>query len=103
MSSTPNTEKPHKFLAHHFSEPSQQESAAKLGMWLFIATEVLFFGGLFMAYWAFRYFYPGTLLAAHEYLDKTLGTINTVVLITSSLTMALALHSAQTGKQRALV
>jgi len=56
-----------------------------------------------MAYATIRYFYPETLLAAHEHLDKTLGTINTVVLITSSLTMALAVHSAQVGRQRRLI
>lgn len=91
------------FLQHHYVTAEQQKDAAKLGMWIFLATEVLFFGGLFLAYGAFRYFYPGTFLAAHEYLSVPLGSLNTVVLITSSLTMALAVRAAQTGNRPALL
>jgi cytochrome c oxidase subunit 3 len=89
--------------AHHFKTPEQQQSSAKLGMWVFLAQEILFFGGLFMAYIAFRYFYPETFLKAHEYLSIPMGSINTVVLLTSSLTMALAVRSAQTDNRKALV
>jgi len=88
------------YLAHHFVSEEQQRSAAKLGMWIFLATEILFFGGLFMAYTAFRYLYPGTFLHAHEHLNVPMGGINTIVLITSSLTMALAVRSAQVGKNK---
>lgn len=97
------TEKHPSYLAHHFVDTEQQFSAAKFGMWLFLAQEVLFFGGLFMAYAAIRYLYPETMLSGHEHLDKTMGSINTVVLITSSLTMALAVHAAQNSKQKPLI
>lgn len=90
-------------LQHHFATAAQQKDAAKFGMWIFLATEVLFFGGLFMAYAAFRYFYPETFLAAHEYLSTPLGATNTVVLITSSLTMALAVRAAQLGNRQQLL
>lgn len=89
-----------KFLAHHFDNPGQQEGAAKLGMWLFLGTEVLMFSGLFLAYFFVRSMYPDMVLRAHESLDKTLGGINTLVLITSSLTMALAVRSAQTNNRK---
>lgn len=85
------------FLQHHFQSAEQQHSSAKLGMWFFLAQEVLFFGGLFVAYIVVRYSYPETMLAGHEYLSIPLGTLNTVVLLTSSLTMALGVRSAQLG------
>jgi cytochrome c oxidase subunit 3 len=88
------------FLAHHFHTPAQQHSSAKLGMWLFLGQEILFFGGLFMAYAALRIFYPETFMVAHHYLSTPMGGLNTLVLITSSLTMALAVRAAQTGEQR---
>jgi cytochrome c oxidase subunit III len=87
-------------LAHHFDNLAQQSEAATLGMWVFLGTEVLFFGGLFMVYTVYRSWYPDAFAAASHSLDVTLGTINTVVLITSSLTMALAVHAAQTGERR---
>ena len=90
-------------LAHHFHSREQQRSSAKLGMWLFLAQEILFFGGLFMAYAAYRFFYPETFLEAHEHLSIPMGGTNTIVLITSSLTMALAVRAAQTGDQKALL
>ena len=74
-----------------------------LGMWVFLVTEVLFFGGLFAAYAVYRGWYPEAFAAASHHLDVTLGTINTVVLITSSLTMALAVRAAQTGDRQKLV
>lgn len=82
-------------LAHHFDTMGQQVGAAKLGMWLFLATEILMFSGLFLAYFILRMFYPEMVLEAHEHLSKTAGGINTVVLLTSSYTMALGVRAAQ--------
>jgi cytochrome c oxidase subunit 3 len=90
-------------LKHHFDDLGQQHDAATLGMWLFLATEVLFFGGLFAAYMLYRVWYPETFGAASRTLDIWLGGTNTVVLITSSLTMALAVHAAATGERRTLM
>jgi cytochrome c oxidase subunit III len=90
-------------LKHHFDDLDQQHEAATLGMWLFLATEVLFFGGLFTAYMLYRVWYPDTFGAASRTLDITLGTINTTVLITSSLTMALAVRAAATDERRKLM
>ena len=84
----------HPYRQHHFDTAAQQESAAKFGMWLFLATEVLMFSGLFLAYAIARYLYPDMMLKAHESLSIPLGSVNTVVLITSSLTMALAVRAA---------
>ena len=81
----------------------QQASAAKLGMWLFLVQEVLFFSGLFMFYIIFRYRHPETMLYGEHFLDKTLGGLNTVVLLFSSVTMALAVRAAQLGKQKEIV
>ena len=91
------------YLAHHFHDMEQQNSAVKFGMWLFLVQEILFFAGLFMAYIAMRYLYPETWLQAAEQLDKTMGGINTVVLLTSSLTMALAVRCAQVEDQKGLL
>ena len=89
-------------IAHHFETAQQQFDSAKFGMWLFIAQEVLFFSGLFLAYAVFRYFYPETFLNAHEHLDVSMGALNTVILLTSSLTMALGVRAAQTGHSKQL-
>lgn len=88
-------------LQHHFSDAEQQRESAKLGMWLFLLTEVLLFGGLFCAYSVFRAWYPDLFHNAHQHLDVVMGTTNTVVLITSSLTMALAIRSAQLNRPKA--
>ncbi len=90
-------------LAHHFDNLAQQSEAATLGMWVFLVTEVLFFGGLFATYMIYRNWYPDAFAAASHELDVTLGTVNTVVLITSSLTMALAVHAAQLGQRKLLM
>jgi len=90
-------------LQHHFDSLEQQHEAATLGMWLFLITEVLFFGGLFLAYMLYRVWYPVAWRDGSLELDLTLGTINTAVLIGSSLTMALAVRAAQTGQQRQIV
>jgi cytochrome c oxidase subunit 3 len=90
-------------LAHHFDDLDQQRDAAELGMWVFLATEVLFFGGLFLAYAVYRGQYGEAFAAASHHLDSWLGAANTLVLLTSSLTMALAVHAAQTGRRGLLV
>jgi cytochrome c oxidase subunit 3 len=90
-------------LKHHFEDLGQQKEASTLGMWLFLATEVLFFGGLFAAYLIYRVWYPETFGEASRTLDITLGTVNTLVLIVSSLTMALAVHASAVNHRRALV
>lgn len=82
-------------LAHHFENPAQQFQAVRLGMWIFLATEVLFFGGLFVAYSVYRANNPEIFVFAHQFLDKTLGAVNTVILICSSFTMAWAVRAAQ--------
>ena len=90
-------------LAHHFEDMEQQFEASSLGMWAFLITEILFFGGLFAGYLVYRYNYPQAFrLGSHE-LDITLGAFNTAVLIASSLTMALSVYYAQTGKRKPLV
>jgi len=91
------------FLQHHFAEMSQQTDAAKLGMWVFLVTEVLLFGGLFGFYTFYRAWYPDMFYEAHKTLDVTMGTINTFVLITSSLTMALSIRAMQLGKKKQTV
>ena len=93
----------HPALAHHFDDLAQQKEAATLGMWVFLATEVLFFGGLFVVYSVYRAWYAHAFAVASHELDITLGTINTAVLITSSLTMALAVHAAQLGQRRLVI
>jgi cytochrome c oxidase subunit 3 len=94
---------PSAHVAHHFDTAKQQYDAAKLGMWIFLMTEVLFFGGLFCAYAVFRANNPAIFIDGHRFLDKPLGAANTVVLIFSSLTMALAVRAAQLGRRRELV
>ncbi len=90
-------------LAHHFETPQQQFASNKLGMWIFLATEVLFFSGLFVAYAVYRANHPEVFIYASTLLDKSLGGLNTVVLITSSFTMALAVRLAMLGQTRKLV
>ncbi len=91
------------FLAHHFETPAQQFDSGKLGMWLFLATEILFFGGLFAAYAVLRFKNPEVFAYSANYLDTIMGGINTCVLIVSSLTMALAVRFAQTDKIPAMI
>jgi cytochrome c oxidase subunit 3 len=93
----------HPALAHHFDSLGQQKEASTLGMWVFLATEVLFFGGLFTAYAVYRAWYPDAFAVASHELDIVLGTTNTAVLITSSLTMALSVHAAQLGQRKTLM
>jgi cytochrome c oxidase subunit 3 len=87
-------------LKHHFDDLEQQHAAGSLGMWVFLVTEIMFFGGLFAGYTAYRWKYPEAFAAASKEVDLLLGTINTAVLIGSSLTMALAVYHAQRGGRR---
>ncbi len=90
-------------LQHHFDSMAQQKDASSLGMWLFLVTEILFFGGLFTAYTIYRWMYSAGFADASRHMDVRLGTINTAVLICSSLTMAMAVHSAARGRRRPLM
>lgn len=90
-------------VAHHFESAQQQFDAGKLGMWLFLVAEVLFFSGLFVAYAVYRSHHPAVFVDAHKYLNTSLGALNTIVLLLSSLTMAWAVRCAQLGLQRGLV
>lgn len=85
-------------VAHHFYDAAQESSSAKLGMWLFLVTEVLLFSGLFVAYTVIKSVNPEMWAEASKQLDVTMGAVNTVVLITSSFTAALAVRAAQTNK-----
>jgi cytochrome c oxidase subunit 3 len=93
--------RPEAYVAHHFPNLRQQEHAARLGMWLFLATEILLFAGLFTGYSVYRYLFPEAFQAASRLLSAPLGTLNTVILITSSLTVALAHHWAHHGRGKA--
>jgi cytochrome c oxidase subunit 3 len=90
-------------VAHHFENLEQQRDAMTLGMWIFLASEVLFFGGVFVAYAVVRYGKPQGFALGSRQLSEVLGGINTAMLLTSSLTMALAVWSAQTGKRQFLL
>ncbi len=90
-------------LAHHFDDLEHQHEAGTLGMWVFLVTEIMFFGGLFTGYTIYRSKFIEGFVAGSHILDIELGATNTAVLIASSLTMALAVQSAQLGKRRPLV
>jgi cytochrome c oxidase subunit 3 len=90
----------HPALQHHFENMEQQREAGTLGMWVFLVTEIMFFGGMFLAYVIYRSAYPASFAAASNHLDIKLGAINTGVLIFSSLTMALAVYNSQVGQRR---
>lgn len=92
-----------EYLAHHFDTPEQQFDAGKLGIWLFLVTEILFFSGLFVAYAVYRAHHPEIFVWAHYHLSTFWGALNTAVLLFSSLTMALGVRAAQLGQQNALV
>lgn len=93
----------HPKQQHFFYSMEQQNSAGKLGMWLFMGNEFLFFSGVFMAYIFLRWNYPEMWLAASHHLDWKMGAFNTVVLLFSSLTMALGVRAAQMGRNKAVV
>src|SRR3954469_22632596 len=89
-----------KFLAHHFETPQQQFDSGKLGVWLFLTTEILLFSGLFCAYAVYRANHPDIFAFAHEYLNKWYGALNTIVLIFSSFTMAWGVRASQLGQRK---
>ncbi len=90
-------------VAHQFDDAAQQKRASTLGMWVFLVTEVMMFGGLFTAYVVYRSLYPEAFAQASHHLNAELGAANTLVLLGSSLTMALAVRSAQLGKRAGTV
>lgn len=89
-------------LREQFSTPGQQRQTATIGMWIFLMTEVMLFGGLFTAYTVYRLSNPQAFDLGSAHMEITLGAINTAVLICSSFTMALAVYSAEIGNQRRL-
>lgn len=89
----------HSILHHHFDDLDQQRECNSLGMWSFLATEAMMFGGLFFAYSLYRWLYPGAFHVGSSHLDINLGTANTFVLLFSSLTMAMAVHSSSERKR----
>jgi cytochrome c oxidase subunit 3 len=89
----------HSLLHHHFDTLAQQRECNSLAMWLFLATEVMMFGGLFFAYALYRWQYPHAFHEGGFLLDHRLGFLNTLVLLVSSLTMAFAVHGAAEGKR----
>ena len=92
-----------RFIQHHFDDGAHQFDSGKLGIWLFLAQEVLFFSALFVAYILYRHHHPEVFAYAHKYLDVTMGAINTGVLILSSLTAAWAVRAAQLGQKKLLI
>lgn len=90
-------------VAHQFDDIEQQREVTSLGMWVFLVTEIMFFGGLFGAYMVYRFMYPHAYAEASHLLDVRWGCLNTVVLLTSSLTMAMAVHAGQEGKKKAVI
>lgn len=90
-------------LAHHFNTYQQQRESCTLGMWLFVAQEVLFFGGLFATYVVYRNMYHDAFVYGSSKLNVSLGFINTLVLILSSVTMALAVREAQLGRNKGII
>ena len=103
MADSPLVVEHQEALHHQFVDAEQQRNAASLGMWLFLGTEVMFFGGMFCAYLIYRLWYYPEFAAGSRSLDIWLGTVNTAVLICSSLTVALGVRAAQMGKRRLLV
>ena len=93
----------HPFLQHHFEDLGQQHEASTLAMWGFLATEILFFGGVLMAYWVYRITYPEAWALGGAQQNWKLGAANTIVLIISSLTMALAVRNAQLARRIGVV
>src|SRR3954468_22297555 len=86
-------------LQHQFDDMGQQEESVSIGMWAFLVQEIMFFGGMFTVYLVFRSRYPMAFAAGSNHLDVVMGFANTLVLIVSSLTMALAVYYAQKGKR----
>src|SRR6187549_2581059 len=90
-------------VASHFDSPQQQHDSVMLGMWLFLATEIMFFGGAFTVYTIYRAYFGEAFHLASRTLDAVVGTINTLVLLTSSLTMVLAVDASEKGRRGATI
>ena len=88
---------------HHFTTMEQQADTTKIGMWLFLATEVLLFGGLFVGFGLMQQRFPREFVEAHEHLQRPLGALNTIVLLVSSWTMVMGVHAAKTAQRKKLV
>ena len=88
---------------HHFDSLAHQKDAATLGMWVFLVTEIMFFGGMFTAYTAYRSWYPNVFAVASTSLDAVLGAVNTAVLLCSSFTMVMAVRAASLGAKKSLI
>src|SRR5258706_13800437 len=92
-----------KALLHHFDSVEQQKNASTLGMWLFLVTEIMFFGGMFTCYIVYRHAHAAAFVAASHELDITMGAINTAVLICSSLTMVMPVSAPQQRQRKSTV
>ena len=90
-------------VREQFDTASQQKNASTLGMWVFLITEIMFFGGMFLAYTAYRSWYPNVFGAASRTLNATIGAINTAVLLCSSYTMVLAVRAGQLGRRKTIM
>ena len=90
-------------LREQFDTAEQQKDASTLGMWIFLITEVMFFGGMFLAYTIYRNTYPTVFAQASSSLNAVIGAVNTAVLLCSSFTMVLAVRAAQLGKRKAII
>jgi cytochrome c oxidase subunit 3 len=90
-------------LRHHFDDSAQQFESSTLGMWVFLVTEIMFFGGMFGAYTVYRNLYRDAFASTSRFMNVTIGAINTGVLICSSFTMVLAVRSAQLDRKKALI
>ena len=90
-------------VAEQFDDAEQQRSAAELGMWVFLATEVMFFGGMILAYTTYRWLYPVAFAWGSQHMDVVIGGVNTAVLLGSSFTVVAAVHAARTGQRRLLL
>jgi cytochrome c oxidase subunit 3 len=100
---SPRHEAHHPMLQHHFDDMEQQKEASSLGMWIFLITEIMFFGGMFAAYLVYRHSYYDAFVWGSSSLNIIYGGVNTAVLIFSSFTMAMAVHSAQLGMRKLLI
>jgi cytochrome c oxidase subunit 3 len=90
-------------LREQFETAEQQKDASTLGMWIFLVTEIMFFGGMFLAYTIYRSAFPHVFAIASSSLDPVIGAANTVVLLCSSFTMVLAVRAAQLGQRKAII
>jgi cytochrome c oxidase subunit 3 len=96
----PQAQDPHAFVSHQFEKREQQDECYIVGMWAFLVTEIMFFGALFACYLVYRHAYPHVFATVSQRLSVPMGFINTLILLTSSLTMALAVHYAQLRNRR---